>query len=133
MIFVQPASVVARLQWAYLQKYYTWVVTFEPVCKCVPVGLIGKHKNLTNSYTCFNRWPDFGTEWPGPNHRWLSPTGNSREEGTLAQVTAIVVSKTGTISYNIQEKYSKIHCDTSDVMQTSGSCLMPGPDRGYKT
>lgn len=123
---MQPESVVARLHWAYLQKYCTWVATFEPMCKCARVGLRGKRTNLRNSYTCFNRWPDFGTERPGPDHRWLSPPGNSREEGELGSSnTYCWFLKLGQCP-NIQNKYSRVHCDASDFMQTSGSCLMPG-------
>lgn len=133
---MQPDSAVARLHWAYLQKYYTWVATFEPMCKCVRVGLRGKHKSLTNSSTCFNRWPDFGTEWPGPNHRWLSPAGTSREEGKVGSSNSYCGFWTWdnilTFSRNIQG-YTVTH-QTLCRHQVAVWCLdKTGPDRGYKT
>lgn len=135
-IFVQPDSAVARLHRAYLQKYCTWVATFEPMCKCVRLGLRGKHTNLTNSYTCFNRWPDFGTEWPGPNHRWLSPTGNSREEGGLGSSNTYCGfwnwDNIPTFRINIQG-YTATR-QTLCRHQVVVWCLdKSGPDRGYKT
>lgn len=135
VILVQPDSVVARLHRAYVQKYYMWVATFEPVCKCVCVWVWAENTENSRIATRFNRRPDFGTEWPGPNHRWLSPTGSSREEGKVGSSNSYcgLWNWDNTLTFRVNIQGYTVKHQTWCRHQLAVWCLdKTGPHRGYE-